>query len=180
MEKLQINDRLFLERISLIHSEAIFHAIDENRNHLRQWLPFVDQTIELRDTERFVRSMVNTPLDERDDIYVIFYNYEFAGLIALKDVDRVDDKAEIGYWLVEHMTGKGLATESTRRLINIAFRDLNLNRIQIRCGVGNNKSKGIPERLGFRLEGIEREGEKHHHGFIDLEVYSMLKKDWIK
>jgi ribosomal-protein-serine acetyltransferase len=76
------------------------------------------------------------------------------------------------------MTGKGIALLSTRTLIDYAFSNLGINRIVIRCGVGNDKSSAIPERLGFQLEGIEREGEKHQKKFIDLKVYSCVKKDW--
>ena len=55
-----------------------------------------------------------------------------------------------------------------------------MNRIQIKCGVGNQKSSSVPKRLGFIFEGIERHGERHHFNFIDLEVYSLLKKEWLK
>jgi RimJ/RimL family protein N-acetyltransferase len=36
----------------------------------------------------------------------------------------------------------------------------------------------VAERLGFELEGIERDGELHSRGYIDLAVYSLLKKDF--
>jgi ribosomal-protein-serine acetyltransferase len=36
----------------------------------------------------------------------------------------------------------------------------------------------IPKRIGFKFEGIERCGEKHDNRFIDLEVYSLLRKEW--
>jgi len=56
-----------------------------------------------------------------------------------------------------------------------------MNRIQIKCASGNIPSKKIPQRLGFSLEGIERDGELLSDGkFTDLEVYSMLKKDFRK
>jgi ribosomal-protein-serine acetyltransferase len=53
-----------------------------------------------------------------------------------------------------------------------------MNRIQIRCGVGNTKSSAIPRRLGFTYEGTERCGERHNNSYIDLEVFSILKKEW--
>jgi ribosomal-protein-serine acetyltransferase len=55
---------------------------------------------------------------------------------------------------------------------------MDMNRIQIKCGVGNSRSSNVPKRLGFHFEGIEQDGEKHKNRFIDLEVYSMLKRDW--
>ncbi len=178
MEKLIIDDHLFLERLNLSHVESIFNAIDQNRKFLRKWLPFVDFTHKPIDTEKFVRSILEKPVAIRDDVYVIWYKFEFAGLIGFKDYDRINDKIEIGYWLIEKVTGKGIATSATRKLINLAFRNMEVNRIQIRCGVGNEKSSAIPRRLGFSFEGIERCGERHNHSYIDLEVYSLLKREW--
>ena len=178
MEKLAIDENQFLEKLTLSHVEAVFKAIDQNRKFLRKWLPFVDFTIRIADTERFVRSILEKPISIRDEVYVIWFKHEFAGLIGFKDADRINDKIEIGYWLIEKMTGKGVATAATRKMVNLAFRNMEMNRIQIRCGVGNDKSSAIPRRLGFSFEGIERAGERHNHEYIDLEVFSLLKREW--
>ena len=178
MEKLIIDDHQFLERLTLSHVEILFNAIDQNRSFLRKWLPFVDFTQKMNDTERFVRSILEKPFARRDEVYLIWYKNEFAGLIGFKDTDRINDKIEIGYWLVEKMTGKGIATAAVRKMVNLAFRNMEMNRVQIRCGAGNHKSAAIPRRLGFSFEGIERCGERHNHSYIDLEVYSLLKIEW--
>lgn len=180
MEKLTIDENQFLEKLNLTHVEAIFNAIDQNRRFLRKWLPFVDFTFKPADTERFVRSILEKSSANRDEVYIIWYKHEFAGLIGFKDIDRVNDKIEIGYWLIEKMTGKGIATAATRKMVNLAFRNMDMNRVQIRCGVGNDKSSAIPRRLGFSFEGVERNGERHNHSYIDLEVFSLLKHEWAK
>ncbi len=178
MEKLTIDEYSFLEKLTLSHTELIFNAIDQNRTFLRKWLPFVDFTRKLADTERFVRSVIEKVVSNRDEVYVIWYNHEFAGLIGFKDIDHINDKIEIGYWLIEKMTGKGIATAAARKMVNLAFRNMDMNRVVIRCGVGNERSSAIPRRLGFSFEGIERNGERHNHIYIDLEVYSLLKSEW--
>jgi ribosomal-protein-serine acetyltransferase len=63
-------------------------------------------------------------------------------------------------------------------MINLAFRNMEMNRVQIRCGVGNHKSSAIPKRLGFTYEGTERAGERHNRNYIDLEIFSLLKSEW--
>ncbi len=178
MEKLTIDQHQFLEKLQISHVEAIYTAIDQNRKFLRKWLPFVDFTKKQTDTERFVRSILAKQSSTRDEVYVIWYNHEFAGLIGFKDIDRVNDKIEIGYWLIEKMTRKGIAMAATRKMVNLAFRNMEMNRVQIRCGVGNEKSSAIPKKLGFTFEGIERSGERHNHSYIDLEVFSILKREW--
>jgi ribosomal-protein-serine acetyltransferase len=55
---------------------------------------------------------------------------------------------------------------------------MGINRIQIKCAVGNKLSSNITKKLGFKLEGIERQGELLMGGFFtDLEIYSKLKSD---
>ena len=178
MNSLIVDSRIRLEEIRYSHGFQIFQAIDQNREFLSPWLPFVQQTQSQEDTEAFIRSVLSEPADKRDDVFVIWYENSFAGLIGLKDKDFINRKVEIGYWLVESMTGKGIVTKSVRALLGFLFESMQMNRIQIKCGVGNLASAAIPMRLGFSLEGIEREGERHIDRFIDLEVYSFLRKEW--
>lgn len=180
MDQYVIDEDVTLERIKLSHAEVIFNCIDQNREHLHTWLPFVEFTRRVRDTELFIRSIIDKSLDKRDDVFVIWYKEEFAGLIGFKDTDHLNDKTEIGYWLAENMTRKGIAVRSAEKMMNIAFRNMNMNRVRICCGVGNHRSSAIPKKLGFKYEGTERDGEKHASKYIDLEVYSLLKKEWIE
>lgn len=178
MQNLIVDSRIRLEKIRFAHGFQVFQAIDQNREFLSTWLPFVQQTHSQEDTEAFIRSVMHQTGEKRDEVFVIWYDDHFAGLIGLKDTDWVNLKTEIGYWLIPAMTGKGIVTKSVRFLIEFLFTHQKLNRIQIKCGVGNRASSAVPKRLGFVFEGIERQGERHHHGFIDLEVYRLLKIEW--
>ena len=180
MEHIEINKDLYLEGIRLSMAEIIFFTINRDRQYLRKWLPFVNQTWKQADTEIFIKSIIQAPETKKNKVYSIWFNYEFAGLISLKDIDYINRKVEIGYWLAEKMQGKGIATLSVSKLMDLAFKNLALNRIQIKVAVGNAKSAAIPKRLKFQFEGIERDGEFHTTRFLDVEVYSFLKKDLIE
>ncbi len=178
MNSLVVNEFVRLERIKFSHAFQIFQAIDSNREFLAPWLPFVQQTRSQEDTEAFIRSILDPTDNNRDEVFVVWYKNYFAGLIGLKDTDHLNMKTEIGYWLIEEMTGKGVMVKSVKTLIDYVFATMNMNRIQIKCGVGNHKSSAIPKRLGFQFEGIERAGEKHENRYIDLEIYSLLRLEW--
>ena len=179
MEYIYIGEDLQLENIRLSLAPIIFDAIDKNRESLRKWLPFVEQTKKVSDTENFIKSILSEPKTSRDEVYSIWYKGEFAGLIGYKDTDRINCKTELGYWMIEKFRGKGIMTKTVSKLIDFAFRNLGMNRVQIKVAVGNIASSAIPKRLNFQFEGIERDGEKHFNTFRNLEVYSFLKKDWI-
>lgn len=177
MNSLVVSDHIRLETLRPSMAEEIFKAIDNDREYLKEWLPFVSLTLEVSDTEKFIQSLNEQKDTRKDEIYSIWVNEEFAGLIGFKDTDWVNRKTEIGYWLVEKLQGKGIITSCVNKLVKYSFEKLRLNRIQIKAAIGNTKSAAIPKRLGFRFEGIERAGELHNNNFFDLEVYSLIRSD---
>jgi len=179
MEHISVNDKIRLERINLSMAPEIFAAINRDRTYLKQWLPFVEMTQDIEDTKRFIKSVSSDNKYKRDEIFSIWYRESFAGLIGFKDTDWNNRKTELGYWLAEELQGKGIITTCVKKLIAFAFVKMKLNRVQIKVAVGNEKSAAIPRRIGFKLEGIERAGEFHENRFLDLQVYSLLKQDWL-
>ena len=122
--------------------------------------------------------MLNSSCPKKDEIWEIWYKSQFAGLIGLKEIDRTNNKVEIGYWLDAAMTAKGIMIRACKSLTSFVFNYYNINRVMIKVAVGNEKSIRIPESLGFTFEGLERHGEYLHNRYHDLNVYSMLKHEW--
>jgi ribosomal-protein-serine acetyltransferase len=180
MEYLHIDDDLHLERAKKAHALPIFEIIQRDRNYLRRWLPFVDQTWQPKDTENYIRTLSSSAYREQNAVYIVWYRGEIAGLAGYKDIDWVNHRCEIGYWLAENMQGKGIMTRTVKKMVEFGFRNMHMNRIQIKVAVGNVKSAAIPRRLGFYFEGTERGGEFHTDRYYDLEVFSLLKTEWIE
>jgi ribosomal-protein-serine acetyltransferase len=178
MVELKVDSQIVLKEIELSDAEDIFKIIDSDRENLRIWLSFVDSTKEIEDTKDFIRSILFLPGDIRDFVAVIIYNGQKIGLIGFKLTDFVNKKTEIGYWISKEFENKGIVTKSVVKMIDYAFNNLELNRIQIKCGIGNEKSSKIPKKLNFKFEGIERSAELLNGKFIDAEVYSILKDEW--
>ncbi|PVY41695.1 GNAT family N-acetyltransferase [Pontibacter virosus] len=166
-----------LHEAQVSDASALYQLIDSGRPYLREWLPFIDFSQSATDTELYLRS-VTTPGNLQDQVYTIRFQNRVAGIIGYKTIDRLNSKLEIGYWLGEEFQRKGIMIRCCAALITQAFEQLSMNRIQIKVGVGNSKSSRIPQQLGFKLEGIERDGEWLQGRFIDLEVYSLLKREW--
>jgi ribosomal-protein-serine acetyltransferase len=64
-------------------------------------------------------------------------------------------------------------------LLEHAFRAWKLNRVEIRAGARNTRSRAIPERLGFVEEGVLRQAERVGDRCVDHAVYSMLAAEWL-
>lgn len=147
----------------------IFVVIDTQRAHLGPWLPFVAETHRVEQTREVVASM---RADASAPVFTIRDGDAFAGLIGFKSADLRSRSIEIGYWLREEQQGKGVMTAAVRALCRLAFAELGMHRIFIRCATGNGPSNRIPQRLGFRLDRVEPRGERLSDGrWVDLNIY---------
>ena len=68
-------------------------------------------------------------------------------------------------------------TQATQVLVDIAFKEYKLNRVEILAAEQNHKSRAIPERLGFIEEGCLHEYEWLYDHFVDHIVYGMLESN---
>jgi len=175
--QLIVDEDIVLKELELNDVESIFNTIVNERAYLDEWLPFVEITKEISFTQMFVENYLES--DRTDLTCVVLYQQQFAGIIGLKDADFDNKKTEIGYWLSESFQHKGIITRSAKILINYIFNEMDLNRVQLKAATENFKSQAVAERLGFTREGIERDGELHSRGFVDLMVFGLLKRDWL-
>jgi ribosomal-protein-serine acetyltransferase len=175
--RLHAGSGLTLEPVAPSHAPEIFSITSAERPRLRVWLPWVDKTRRVADSRAAARSCRANARAGKELRFVLKRRGRIVGLIGLS-LDLANLKGSVGYWLREEATGKGLATAACRRLIAHAFRELRLNRVKIRCGTGNARSRGVPERLGLKLEGILRQAERIGDRFVDHAVYSVLASEW--
>lgn len=173
--ELIVDANIRLKEIGFEHLRPIFNTIDSERNYLEKWLPFVELTKDISFTNQFIENYLNS--DKLNLTFAITFQKKFVGIIGLKDTDTDNKKTEIGYWLSERFQGKGIMTLSCKTLIEYIFSSKGINRVQIKAATENLKSRSIPERLGFTFEGIERDGELHSYGFVDLAIYVLLKRE---
>ena len=175
---LEVDTDLTLRKVMPMDAEEIFGTIDREREYLGQWLPFVAETTKLSYTIDFLNTILEAEDDENVCVFTIRVKDQFVGIIGFKASDTANKKTEIGYWLSEQHQHKGIMTRCVKLLCDRAFNEFKINRIQIKCATGNAPSRAIPQRLGFHLEGIERDGEQMSNGeYIDLEVYSLLRRE---
>ncbi len=176
--QIKVTDDILLKQIEMSDAKDIFHTIDSQREYLGRWLPFVEHTLRIEDTKSVVSQMIKLGEESLDYVFVIHYESIFAGLAGFKCTDKSNRRTEIGYWLSDSFQKKGIMTLSVEALCRYAFKEMNLNRVQIKCATENIASSNIPKRLGFRHEGTERDGELLSGGkFTDIDVYSKLKNE---
>jgi ribosomal-protein-serine acetyltransferase len=180
MFSIKLDNDTFLKELELSSANDLFNLICSNRNYLRKWLTWVDGIQHLDDTINLIKPDLNRDMYYGRFVLEIRHHDDLAGLINFHNGDKINMIIELGYWFAEKYQGKGIMTKSCIACINYAFLNLSFNRIVIKCAAGNERSKGIPARLHFTFEGIEREGQYLNGEYTDMMVYSMLKREWLK
>ena len=178
MDSLRIGDDIILRWPSLDDLAAVFRLVDSNREHLARWLPFVEITLSPEDERPWVAGQLAARESGASTPPLIMHRDVLVGTISAMHLDPLDRAGEIGYWLAEEAQGKGIVTRACRTLLDYAFNDRGMHRIQVRAATDNARSRAIPERLGFTYEGIQRQAEYAGGRFHDLAVYSMLAHEW--
>ena len=153
-----------LELLAPVEGDAkeLFVAVDENREYLREWLPWLDGVNSVDDELGMIRGI-------RDDknfkwVYLIRNHGELVGVVSLNWVDWDNRSFGLGYWVSESSSGKGIATKSCRRAIEHCFVDLKLHRLVIEVALENHPSRAVAERLGLRLKPVRDRGWREPRG----------------
>lgn len=173
----RVTDEIELHPLELAHAEARFQLVIANRKYLRQWMPWVDGVREIADAKAVIEQNIE---QRRNDVAYqlgIWFRGQLCGAIGLHAINWPNRFVSLGYWLDAGHQGRGIMTACCRAVVDHAFDGLRLNRVIIRCAVENRRSRAIPERLGFTLEGILRDGEWLYDHYVDLASYAQLSRE---
>ncbi|GAB3425045.1 GNAT family N-acetyltransferase [Niabella aquatica] len=177
---IQVNNSTKLVINEVSHAIDLFTLVDHNRLHLSRFLPWVPHMLSVKNMENYLLNCTRLMEDGLDYSFNIFHNGQIAGRIGLSSISKTNKSANIGYWLAEQAQGKGIMCESVKKLVSFAFERLQLYRLEIKAATGNQRSKAIPEQLGFTCEGILRGAEWVNDEPLDLMLYSLLRSEWGK
>ncbi|MQY06366.1 GNAT family N-acetyltransferase [Actinomadura macrotermitis] len=151
-----------LRLVRLEDAEALAALYVDNHDHLRRWEPD-------RAPEYF------TPEGQRDNVRAqleglargerwpgaILVDGQVAGCITLNNILRGPLRScFVGYWVARAHTGRGVATEALRQVLDVAFGELRLHRVEAFTQVDNHASQRVLERNGFSPIGVAR---RHIH-----------------
>jgi ribosomal-protein-serine acetyltransferase len=177
-EDLKAGRGLELRPLRLRDARALYALVDADRDRLRRWLPWPDDNRSVLDSRAYILRVRAQAQRGVAQSYGLWWHECLVGVAGFVWIDAVNRNAGIGYWLAGAAQGQGLMTAAVAALVRHGFRALKLNRIEIRAGVRNRRSRAVPRRLGFRHEGTLRQAERLADRFVDHAVYGMLATEW--
>jgi ribosomal-protein-alanine N-acetyltransferase len=108
---------------------------------------------------------------------------KIVGEISLHSFNKDHNRSEIGYAYSRETWGKGIATETVRKVTDFGFTDFPLfeiNRIEAHTDPRNTSSARVLEKAGYTKEGHLRESEKLKGEFVDNVIYGLLRSEYKK
>ncbi|WP_370740873.1 GNAT family N-acetyltransferase [Streptomyces sp. Ncost-T10-10d] len=115
---------------------------------------------------------------DRDDFLVLLSDGTPIGHIALVDQDIADGTAEVHLLLDSRYRGQGYGTDALDALVDLAFGELPMHRIQAVTHTANTAALTVLAKAGFVQEGVRRSACLHRGRRYDVAVLSLLRDEW--
>ena len=94
-------------------------------------------------------------------------------------LDHDPGNASVGFRIwISGARDRGLGTEATRLSVRHAIEGLGLHRVQLEVYAFNPRARRVYEKVGFVLEGTQREALRYADGWVDCHVMGLLASDW--
>ena len=104
---------------------------------------------------------------------------KIAGVVNLNEITRgALQSAYLGYWVVSQYAGKGYMKDGLRLVINYAYYELGLHRLEANIQPENRNSIGLVKSLGFKKEGFSPKYLLINGEWKDHERWAILVEDW--
>ena len=175
---LKVDEKIILKILELDDATTLFNLVESNRSYLREWIPWVDTNVTVEESKTFIQSARDLHKQNLGFQCGMWLHNQLVGVIGFQRIDWMNRNVEIGYWIDAEHQGLGIVTKSCQTLVDYAFNEYQLNRVQIRCATENKKSCAIIERLGFMKEGTTRQAEFLYDHFVDLFIYGITSDEW--
>ncbi len=169
-------ERLVLRAPHPDHAQEMNEAIQESFAELREWMDWAQQIPTLEES-RAQQEQAQTAFLARDDLQLLLFRGDrIVGSSGLHRIDWSVPSFEIGYWVRTPDSAQGYVTEAVEAIGSFAFEKLGARRIEIRADTRNTRSRAIPEKLGYQLEGVLRHDCLHVDGRLrDTAVYARIR-----
>ena len=177
-DTLSVDDAIALVPRHPADATDVFAVVDEHRATLREWLGWVDTLRTASDMRRYAHFAQSQFENRMAYDFAIRADGRVVGGIGIHAPDYGNRSAQIGYWLAPDARGRGVITRSCATLATHAFARFDFHRLEIRCALENERSRAVPQRLGFLYEGTLAEAHVLHGAFRDIALYATTVTRW--
>lgn len=173
MFKVAVDKEITLHLVHEVFASKYLELTQGNTEYISQWMawPLFCKTED--DFKKFVKEALHQYADGKRMNCAIEYQGDIVGNCGFNTINHDLKVVEIGYWLAEQYQGNGIITRACQCLIDYAFTQLNMHKIQISVAEDNISSRAVCERLGMTLEGVITNAEKIGDRILNHAIYAL-------
>jgi len=161
---------------------TFYDLLSRNDAYLSEHFPTLLEQVRDADTgEAFVRRHLSEWLLQEGYTFSIWHNQDakMIGYFHFREIDWDIPRAEVSYFLDQAYAGKGIMTEVMARMVQFAFRQLELNKLSLRTLVDNYASQRLARKVGFRREGdLRNEYKKPAGNLVDIMLFGLTREEY--
>ncbi len=167
-----------IRKIRKSDAEAIAENINDKELIRRLANPHIPYPYKVSDARSFIAHAIWAWKKGTQYVFAVEDNGEFVGIIDLHEVDKRNKKAAVGAWLGRKYWGKGYGTKALKLILQFAFKELKLHRVEGIAFEWNVASRRIMEKVGFKFEGMRRESFKLNGKYQNEVIYGILRDEF--
>ncbi len=171
-------DRLILRPLDEEDSESIYRNVKEY--DIARWTIKIPHPYPQDGAIKFIKeSKENLQNGHEFQLAILLKDTsELVGVMSFLNVNRDHKHAELGYWVGKGFWNQGIATEAAKRIMEIGFHELDMERIYAKCFYNNDASRRVLEKIGMEYEGRFRSEILKENEFKDMIYYAAIKGEW--
>ena len=170
-------DDLHLRPLDMSDAEGMYEILADVQS-MKYWsnAPVAD----IEEAKQFLREDLESDAKGNSLCWAVTFKGEdeLIGKCIMFNFSPKNYRAEIGYILNRKYWRRGLMRQALEALIDFAFNDLNLHRLEADTDTENTGSMALLENLGFKREGLFRERWYVYDQWADSAMYGLLNPDW--
>ena len=170
---IEVDEEIQLCSVRESFAPVYVELVKENFDYLVNWLVWPPHFKTEKDFGHFIARCKKEHEKGEAITFGIMYKEKLVGNITYKYIDNELMKVEIGYWIAAKCQGKGIVTRSCARLVEYAFTDLNMDKVEMCVASENKPSRAVCERLGMTLEGIISNAECVQGRILNHAIYGL-------
>lgn len=160
------------------HADDFLAYIDRGREYIGQHIALADRVTDLESSRAYLQGYAEKAASDTGRIWGIWSDGKLVGSVLFRMMDLEFGYAEAGCSLEPAAVGKGLVTRAMRLIIDWAFEERGLHRVEWLASVANRPSVAVAQRLGMTKEGVLRGCYPHRGQRLDMELWSVLAPEW--
>jgi ribosomal-protein-alanine N-acetyltransferase len=100
------------------------------------------------------------------------------GIFQVRQLDSTFTNAEWGFCIGSPFWGTGIFVEGAKMVLDFAFSELGVHRLEARAAVRNGRGNGALRKIGAVAEAVLRQSFIRNGEALDQQLWAILATDW--